>query len=137
LYFAVEGNDATNGRLFVIWLNYQTNIELSGLTDLPWTKHVPPGGQPASDWTQAVQLVVEKPLDPRMIAQQGRFLVGGLQRAYENLNMWHIDQLRIERQKISMRSIGFFTNSQLRMPRTKWPALGWTIRIPAEWNRTS
>jgi len=134
LYFAVEGNDATDGRLFVIWLNDQTNIELSGLTDLPWTKHVRPGGQAASDWTQAVQLVDEKPLDPRMIAQQGRFLVGGLQRAYMNLNMWHIDQLRVsERQKISMLSIGFFKKPQSSMPRTKWPALGWTIRIPAGW----
>ena len=69
-----------------------------------------------------------------MIAQQGRFLVGGIQRAYANLNMWFDQQLRVvERQAISMLSIDFPKVPRARMSTTHWPALGWTIRIPAEW----
>lgn len=132
LYFAVERNDAIDGRLFVLWLNKQAELKLSGRADLPWTRYVRGGGQAASEWTQAVQLVNEQPLDPRMVAQQGRFLVGGVQRAYANLNMWHTNQLRVsERQKISMFCIGFFYRPDPRISR--WPALGWTIRVPAAW----
>ncbi|CAN5284534.1 hypothetical protein BH11ACT5_BH11ACT5_10130 [soil metagenome] len=134
LYFAVERADARDGRLFVLWLNDQRKIQLSGSDELPWTQYVRPGGMAASDWTQSVRLVDERPLDPRMIAQEGRFLVGGVQRAYANLNIWHEHQLRVaERQKISMFCIGFFGMPQSSMPGSAWPALGWTIRVPAGW----
>lgn len=134
LYFAVERADSKDGRLFVIWLNQQKPIELRDSAELPWAEYVIAGGKAASAWTQAVRPVDERPLDPRMIAQEGRFLVGGVQRAYENLNMWHKHQLRVaERQKISMFCIGFFRVTQRQMPTTKWPALGWTVRIPAAW----
>lgn len=113
--------------------NEQPTLTLSGRTDLPWTAHVRAGGKAAAEWTQSVHLVDEQPLDPRMIAQQGRFLVGGIQRAYETLNMWYDRQLRVvERQAISMLSINFPKIPQREMTDTGWPALGWTIRIPAE-----
>lgn len=134
LYFAVEKLDARDGRLFVLWLNDQPDLVLRGTDELPWTTYVRPGGQAAAEWTQSVRLVDEQPLDPRMVAQQGRFLVGGVQRAYANLNMWHTHQLRVsERQKISMLCVGFFSSPQSSMQDTKWPALGWTIRIPSSW----
>ncbi|WP_406326655.1 hypothetical protein [Streptomyces sp. NBC_00203] len=34
------------------------------------------------EWTQQVAVVAQAPLDPRMQAQRGRFLVGGLNRRY-------------------------------------------------------
>jgi hypothetical protein len=134
LYFAVEKLDAQDGRLFIVWLNGQPDLALRGTDELPWTGYVRPGGQAAAEWTQSVRLIDEQPLDPRMVAQQGRFLVGGVQRAYANLNMWHTRQLRVsERQKISMLCIGFFSSPQSSMRNTQWPALGWTIRIPSAW----
>ena len=134
LYFAVERADAKDGRLFVVWLNDQPVLKLAESDDLPWTQYVLGGGKAASKWTQSVRLVDERPLDPRMRAQEGRFLVGGVQRAYANLNIWHTKQLRVvERQKISMLCIGFLSASPGSSPDTKWPALGWTVRIPAKW----
>ena len=134
LYFAVERGDARDGRLFV-FVNGQRSVRLGESADLPWASFVRPGGQAASVWTQSVRLVDERPLDPRMIAQEGRFLVGGVQRAYANLNIWfRKNQLRVvERQKISMLCIGFFGQPMSYMPNTNWPALGWTIRIPRAW----
>lgn len=134
LYFAVESGDAKDGRLFVLWLNNQPRATLSGRADLPWTTFVRAGGKAAAEWTQSVQLVDETPLDPRMVAQQGRFLVGGIQRAYADLNMWYDKQLRVvERQAVSMLPILFPKVPQRDMPATSWPALGWTLRIPAGW----
>lgn len=134
LYFAVEKYDAKDGRLFIIWLNNQPNVSLSKRTDLPWTEHLLPNGKVAIEWTQSVRLVDEQPLDPRMIAQQGRFLVGGIQQAFETMNLWYDKQLRtVERQAISMLSINFPLWPQSRMQKTRWPALAWTVRIPSTW----
>lgn len=137
LYFAVESNDSIDGRLFFIWLREPKGLVLSGIDHLPWANHVRSATTSASGWTQSLRVVEEQSLDPRMIAQRGRFLVGGLNRAYANLNMWHERrQLRIaERTAISMFCIDFpktdFDDMQSR--RTAWPALGWTVRIPAKW----
>lgn len=134
LYFAVEKSDAKDGRLFVLSLNNQSTLSLAGKNDLPWTDYVRSKGKAAGEWTQSVRLVDEQPLDPRMIAQQGRFLVGGIQRAYADLNIWYDQQLRVvERQAISMLSVNFPKVTQSRMGATSWPAIGWTVRVPAEW----
>lgn len=138
LYFAVEKNDKLDGRLFIISLNERvgkpSRMMLSANNELPWTKHVRNPTQSASEWTQSVQLVDEEPLDPRMVAQRGRFLVGGVQRAYPNLNMWfEKKQLSvIERQKISMLCMFFPLRGYLSAS-TNWPAIGWSIRIPSAW----
>jgi hypothetical protein len=134
LYFAVERYDARDGRLFIVWLNDQPDVSLVERLDLPWAEHLGQDGRVAKEWTQSVRLVDEPPLDPRMIAQQGRFLVGGIQQATETMNLWYDNQLRItERQAISMLSINFPKVSQREMKTTRWPALAWTIRIPAKW----
>jgi hypothetical protein len=134
LYFAVEKYDAKDGRLFIVWLNNQPNVSLAGRTDLPWAEHLLADGKVATEWTQSVRLVDEQPLDPRMIAQQGRFLVGGIQQAFATMNLWYDKQLRtVERQSISMLSINFPLLPQARMSTTLWPALAWTIRIPSSW----
>jgi hypothetical protein len=138
LFFAVESNDAVDGRLFIIALNERpdkpSKMKLSASEKLPWKRHVRNAAHSDAEWTQSVQLVDEEPLDPRMIAQRGRFLVGGVQRAYADLNIWFEDkQLRVvERQKISMLCMAFPKGS-FRTSGTGWPAIGWTVRIPRAW----
>ena len=138
LYFAVETGDNHDGRLFMMTLNPQegatARMKFGGQSELPWQQHVRGGSMAASEWTQSVYLVDEEPLDPRMVAQRGRFLVGGVQRAYANLNQWFEDkQLRVvERQKISMLCMTFPKRDQAAASK-KWPSLGWTLRIPAAW----
>lgn len=134
LYFAVEGGDATDGRLFLLNVIEREDgahrMRLSVEEDLPWAKYVRGQKQASSEWTTAVKVIDERPLDPRMVAQRGRFLVGGLQRAYSGLTLQHDGEAltAAELQAVSMLTIGFLK----RVPQqTQWPALGWTIRIPA------
>lgn len=134
LYFAVEGGDAVDGRLFLLSVIEREDgahrMRLSGEEDLPWAAYVRGQKQASSEWTTAVRVIDERPLDPRMVAQRGRFLVGGVQRAYAGLTLQHggVSLTAAELQAVSMLTIGFLQ----RVPRrTKWPALGWTIRIPA------
>lgn len=88
LYFATESLDSCDGRLFVIGLRPQGHggahsIRLSNAT-LPWATAAR-GDYAESEWTQQVALVNEQPLDPRMRAQDGRFLVGGIRRRYAGM----------------------------------------------------
>lgn len=137
LYFAVERNDTVDGRLFIIRLRNSTGMTLSNTSELPWTEYQRGKMTSSSEWTQTVRVIEERPLDPRMIAQRGRFLVGGLTKAYANLNMWHgADQLRVsERTAISMLCINFpkVALSVMNSRSSRWPAIAWTVRIPSEW----
>ncbi|MDO4027413.1 FRG domain-containing protein [Clavibacter michiganensis] len=134
LYFAVEGADAIDGRLFILAMTEQEDdghrMSLSGESDLPWAQYARGMNQATSEWTIAVKLIDERPLDPRMLAQRGRFLVGGLQRAYSEWTVTHegVALNAEELQTLSTLTIGFLKRNNRK---SKWPALGWTIRIPA------
>jgi len=147
LYFAVEKEDGVDGRLFVVAPHCGTDelpnsrepLELSqgqgnvaeGKSPLPWVDAVRGVKQAHGEWSNEVRLVDEEPLDPRMRAQAGKFLVGGLHRAYRGLNMPGVD--KDVRPKISNLAINFnppFGNGQISK---EWRATGWSVRIYAEW----
>src|SRR5699024_10627242 len=147
LYFAVEKEDGVDGRLFVVAPHCGTDelpnskepLELSqgqgnvaeGKSPLPWVDAVRGVQQAHGEWSNEVRLVDEEPLDPRMRAQAGKFLVGGLHRAYRGLNMPGVD--KDVRPKISNLAINFnppFGNGQISK---EWRATGWSVRIYAEW----
>lgn len=133
LYFATEHRDATDGRLFIVkvierdgWISRR---DLDG-DSLPW------GRQGRGDWTEEVSVVEPLALDPRMGAQASKFLIGGTIRASADRNIHfegHNNFLdKDELPQITTLSVGFHKVAP-GMNRTPWHALGWTIRIPAEW----
>ncbi len=146
LFFAVDRNDAAPGRLFIVDLHDDKPLALTvpgpygPLTAeeraLPWAGQAR-GGQAASEWTDRVALVDEAPLDPRMRAQAGKFLVGGLNRRYGGRAMYvrGIKPQEItaaEFPDVTTLSINFV--HQRRVSRSgSWPATGWTLRVDPAW----
>ena len=147
LYFAVEKEDGVDGRLFIVaphcgsdeLPNSREPLKLSqgqgnvseGKSPLPWADAVRGVKQAHGGWSNEVRLVDEEPLDPRMRAQAGKFLVGGLHRAYRGLNMPGVD--KDDRPKISNLAIHFnppFSDGKVSQ---NWRATGWSVRIYAEW----
>ena len=146
LYFAVENYDTVDGRLFVVSAhgrNRSLTIDLDfsphGDRQLRWSDHARGDKYAADAWTQTVALVDPKDLDPRMIAQRGVFLVGGLNRrsAGRSMRVKVAGQSRpveLERSlypDVTTLGINFVTT--VRNPHQSWPATGWTIRIPGSW----
>lgn len=146
LFFAVDRNDASPGRLFVVDLHDDKPLKLAAPgphgpisaeeRTLPWAGSAR-GGQSASAWTDRVALVDEAPLDPRMWAQAGKFLVGGLNRRYGGRAM-HVRGVRPEQvaaddfPEVTTLSINFI--QQRRAWRNgSWPATGWTLRVEPDW----
>lgn len=86
--------------------------------------------QAQNQWTQTLALVDADPLDPRMRAQRGRFLVGGLNRRSAGRNLYRVPKDEFA----DVTSLGINFLKQLRTARNAcWPATGWTTRIPAKW----
>ena len=135
LYFAVEQKDATDGRLFVLTLTGDAEMPMSRSESLPWLGKARGSSQSRSTWTRAVKVVEDRPLDARMSAQRGRFLVGGVNRSYGDIGLSLDSQIlsAAELQNVSMLMIGFLKSKA--NPATSWPALGWSIRIPASWKK--
>ncbi|MFC9351553.1 FRG domain-containing protein [Arthrobacter sp. NPDC057013] len=140
LFFATEGNDAYDGRMFIFKVNNERNewvIDRDLATDpLPWTSPGDNGRKTRSDWTEEVSLLAPLPIDPRMGAQESRFLIGGLIRASADRNI-HFDGHnnfldRYELPQITTLSVAFL-KGPTKLSKTPWHALGWTIRIPAQW----
>lgn len=138
LYFAVEKEDQSDGRLFIITPHMSGQLphcreplELSATRDLYWARMARGPLQAAGEWTNEVRLVDEEPLDPRMRAQAGKFLVGGVHRAYGGLTMSGVD--KEARTDITNFAINFAANTGPKKIHSSWPASGWTIRIPAKW----
>jgi len=146
LFFAVDRNDAAAGRLFVVDLHDRTPVPLgatqtlgpanSRQRELPWADSAR-GRQSVSAWTDTVALVAEAPLDPRMRAQAGQFLVGGLNRRYGGRAMYvrganGREVTASEFPDVTTLSINFV--QQRRIERSgSWPATGWTLRVAPEW----
>ena len=137
LFFAVDHNDAASGRLFIIELHHQQRVQMDQFArrrPLPWADAARGTQQAQGDWTDTVALIDELPLDPRMRAQQGKFLVGGLNRRATGRAM-KLDGVNIARDEypdVTSLGINFL---QQRRPDTsrRWPARGWTIKIESDW----
>lgn len=148
LYFAVEKEDGTDGRLFIV-APHQTSSELpqsnsrmrlsrsrSGeeaakTPELPWADSVRGRRQSKDKWSVQVRLVDEEPLDPRMRAQAGKFLVGGVHRSYGGLNMKGVS--RAQRPDITCLAINFAPSTGNTKLSESWGASGWSVRIHSEW----
>lgn len=147
LYFAVEARDGTDGRLFVVHAHGRTTavatqmtLRAAGDNALPWASYAR-GNQRAVDrWTQTVALVDPEDLDPRMVAQRGVFLVGGLNRRSAGRSMRFRDPgARRAAHELApdlyadVTSLGINFTTTVRSPHQSWPASGWTIQIPRAW----
>jgi FRG domain len=136
LFFAVDHNDAADGRLFIIDIHDPTSIPLDESQQLPWTNAVWGSLRSTGDWSGTVALVNAESLDPRMRAQQGKFLVGGLNRRLSGRFMWIGNRQVPATDYPDVTSLGInFVRQRRSMARrnANWPATGWTIKIEAAW----
>lgn len=150
LFFATEKEDGTDGRLFVVaphtdgsgLPNAEPPMRLSGASPeapedgspaLPWSSMVRGTRQSKNMWSTEVRLVDEMPLDPRMRAQAGKFLVGGVHRAYGGMNMPGVSAE--QRPDISSLAINFHPRVSDGPISSAWGASGWSVRIHAAWKR--
>ncbi|MEU5886841.1 FRG domain-containing protein [Streptomyces sp. NPDC047461] len=139
LFFAVDRDDDRDGRLFLIRLNPDVTdhvIDLSEKDELAWEDARHGQMRAKGGWTTRVAVDKGNVLDPRMRAQRGRFLLGGLIASYPKMAMNRPNGKTLpagERANVTTLSIDFpLRATQLSK---NWPASGWTIRIPAGWKR--
>jgi len=77
MWFACNDRVRKDGRLFLFAVPQE-----SVRSDFPNLRMVPWAGIQLSHWTNKVLLLDAPPSNPRMAAQDGAFLVGGLARSY-------------------------------------------------------
>lgn len=148
LYFAVEARDGIDGRLFIVRSHGRTTSVATGMAlkstngdvALPWASYARGNERAVDRWTQTVALVDPEDLDPRMVAQRGVFLVGGLNRRSAGRSMRYREN---DGQRAALElppelyadvtSLGVNFSTTVRSPHQSWPASGWTIRIPSAW----
>lgn len=148
LFFAAEKEDGTDGRLFIV-APHTANSGLPHATSamrlartgsggssstphpLPWSDVVRGTKQSREQWSVTVRLVDEQPLDPRMRAQAGKFLVGGVHATYGGLNMPGISPA--QRPDITSLAINFKPNTGPNTISNAWRASGWSVRVHASW----
>lgn len=143
LYFASDSEDTVDGRLFVIAIRDEnptpttnalhpqgSRLALDGQESLPWpivkTSKYGPG-----EWTNSLYYVDAGRLDPRMSAQRGLFIVGGLPKSYAHFPLPPIPAADLS----SVMSVGLGFRASLRHI-TKInqyaSAYAWSIRVPAD-----
>jgi hypothetical protein len=141
LYFATETADRIDGRLFIVGLRidpasggYPT-IQLAGGRGLPWRGAAVGLKYSSYEWTQTVASAEDVSLDPRMRAQHGLFLVGGMIKRYRGENLTVGGRLLPAETWPELSTLRvFFPMKRATKPTSaRWPAIGWTVRIPAEW----
>jgi hypothetical protein len=135
LFFAVDHNDAADGRLFIIEVHRRDPLRLEADQELPWTDAVW-GTRSTAEWSGTVALVDAAPLDPRMRAQRGKFLVGGLNRRLSGrfMRIGGSKLAAVDFPEVTSLGINFVEQRRARRLRNKnWPATGWTIGINAAW----
>lgn len=136
LFFACDQHGDQDGRFFTLSLYRDDagefdSVELSD-QDLPW-EGAARVKNAASNWTQRVAVVDDAALDPRMRAQNGRFLIGGLARTYPET----VRYLR-GRRWISKEDHARVCSLSINFPMTKRPrstawAMGWSVLVEASW----
>ncbi len=144
LYFAVEKQDESEGRLFIITTKNSlkdTKTTFSTFprriqAPLPWNS----SARATSNWQQKVFEAEIGALDARMVAQEASFLVGEIytsggkfpQYLYEaNGKTTNIDVSSMR--AISTLLICFPKNNAVPKNPNKWSSFGWSLTIPAEW----
>ncbi len=146
LFFAVDQEHGVDGRLFAIHLHHAEGKPMDmenfaahdgqapAETALPWQGAAYGKTKTKSEWTERVALVDQAPLDSRMHAQRGRFLVGGLNKRYGGRS-YMVDGLNRPGEDFpDISTLGVnFLKSTTGKANTHWPATGWTIRVDASW----
>lgn len=138
LFFAVEDYDATDGRLFIVQSlpsrqGTKVDFEDNGTYQLPWQDVAHGITRASSDWTETAAIVPAGGRDPRMVAQQGVFLVGGLNRRYGGRTMSLHSRLIPADLYSEVTSAGINFRTRVSKGNNRWPAHGWTVRVKAEW----
>lgn len=139
LWFATEHSDTTDGRLFMIGLRNDANgghptLTLGEDKQLPWAGAAIGRAYSSRSWSESVMAVDDPSLDPRMRAHKGRFLVGGLSKRYAGEN-WPLAGEPLpaaEWPDITTLRIFFPQPGARKRASVRWPAVGWTLRIPGE-----
>lgn len=134
LFFAIDQEHSADGRLFMLHIHpddshWVDTIDFAKKKSLEWDKF-----RAKREWTERVALVKEAPLDPRMHAQRGRFLVGGLNKRYSGRD-YRANGERIPGERYAeVSTLGInFLKSSVGKPNRQWKATGWTLRVNAEW----
>jgi hypothetical protein len=138
LWFATAPPDNADGRLLLIGLGVDANgghrtIELGSEETLPWEGAAIGRKYSSMAWSQSVMSVDDPSLDPRMRAQRGCFLVGGLTKRYSGEN-WPLGGSMLRAQAwpdITSLRVFFPQAGAKKRAGSRWPAVGWTLRIPA------
>ncbi|MFF7046515.1 FRG domain-containing protein [Streptomyces massasporeus] len=139
LFFAVDQDHDLDGRLFVIQLHPSDGggidtINLTNQHQLEWADAARGERYAKSSWTGRVAVIDPHDLDPRMRAQQGCFLVGGLIASYSRR------QMQFRGHVLAPDDLVKITTLSIRFPQRNtagkaWSATAWTVRIPARWKR--
>lgn len=133
LFFAVDNHDSLPGRLFIVRLDREaagTRLLKATGPALPWVGMAHGSRRSQDIWTQTLAVIDADPLDPRMRAQRGKFLVGGLN--CRSAGRWMRGVSADSYPSISTLGINFLQQLRVRHNQS-WPGTGWTITIPAEW----
>jgi hypothetical protein len=140
LYFATDELDSRDGRIFVIGQRIDDRgeypkIVLDKEKVLPWQGTIRNTQYVSQVWSNTVACVEDAPLDPRMRAQMGCFLVGGLARRFggDNLTIGGRVQPATVWPQVSTLRVFFPMPDARKSTSTRWPAIGWTVRVPARW----
>lgn len=138
LFFAVDDHADLDGRLFMFFLHRSdatsAYVSLGATPRVPWSDVVVGTRYATGDWTKTVALVDEASLDPRMRAQHGAFLVGGLNRRYRGDRWAYGSQEPATKDFNSISTLRVkFLKSTTAHPNNGYTASGWTVRIKAEW----
>jgi hypothetical protein len=141
LFFATEGGDGRDGRLFVIGQRVDPGTKmypfllLSDGNRVPWDQVASGTAWERDQWSNSVAVVDDGALDPRMRAQSGCFLVGGLpkRQAGDSMMINGVDQPIARWADITTLRIYFPGRGAKKHTSARWPAVGWTVRIPADW----
>jgi len=134
LFFAVDQNESADVRLFIIELHdHAQRTALRSDQSLPWANATRGTQQSIGSWSATVDLVDEDPLDPRMRAQNGKFLAGGLTRRYagRRLTIKDVDVPPSDYPEITTLGIHFGPKGARR--NNSWPATGWSVLVEAAW----
>jgi hypothetical protein len=135
LFFAVESSHSVDGLLFLINPFGADDLDFSA-EELPWAHFRTGDVNGDSRWTNHVALMQHDALDPRMRAQDGTFLAGGLFRSYPGLVFSTEDEQVPSAQgsDVSNFALKFLTNRPSRVAK-EWGGAGWIVCIPAAWKR--
>ena len=135
LFFAVESKHSQDGVLFLLNPHGANEMHYDQ-PELPWAHFRTGEKNGDSRWTNRVTAVEHDALDPRMRAQNGTFLAGGLFRSYPGMAL-HTGNEEIPaeyRPDVTNLALKFLVQRAEKIGR-EWGGAGWVITIPAAWKQ--